>query len=501
MPDEDVRLADGGGEALVELNGETGFEDDDRRDTRSRIVAVLILLLLLLLCVVTTAVDTFLEKGPLTRTVVLRDVACLVCHTELIPEYARSSVHNPFLTKGCKSCHTPHGKKRETRVREAAAGIWRGEDVALEWLPLRWIFQAYEGLEALLGRDGDSRIVSSTSENVKGPVSRLVLPETELCWMCHGDLGPEKSMPHQHVPFEKGFCTNCHNPHASDFSALLIVAERDLCVTCHPVAREMARQQLHAPFEGRFCVSCHHPHASDYTGILIDNQRDLCFSCHEAIADLSIKAVQHQPFVYDNCTGCHMPHSADVVPLLVEAQPPLCYRCHPGIREDFRLPSHHPVELELGCPDCHDPHAADYEGLIVAKDNLLCYECHASAIQTTYEESAHQPQLCIVCHTPHGSVWAPMLRNSNPDICLRCHPAYEGRNRHPVRPVRDLRRAKDVEGERTGPYIADPRSNPGLSCTSDCHRPHGTMHPRMLTYAYRQDGLCLECHELAGRRF
>ena len=102
-------------------------------------------------------------------------------------------------------------------------------------------------------------------------------------------------MTYQHNPFESGYCTTCHNPHASDHRVLLIQNEQDLCITCHPYGIEFTRDQRHPPAAQRFCLDCHHPHASDYRGILVDNQRDLCFSCHPSVASLVGQGRAAQP--------------------------------------------------------------------------------------------------------------------------------------------------------------------------------------------------------------
>jgi predicted CXXCH cytochrome family protein len=252
------------------------------------------------------------------------------------------------------------------------------------------------------------------------------------------------------------------------------------------MGQELARSQTHPPAAGWFCTNCHNPHASDYQGILVMRQRDLCFTCHPTVAPLSQKAVQHNPFLLDDCTGCHEPHGANTKPLLTAEQPALCYRCHKGIQADFEKPSHHPVgTVKLVCSGCHQPHAADYEFLLTATDNSFCYQCHYSTIGVTYQASRHDVNLCIRCHTPHGSVFAPLLRNRNPELCLECHDAATtGMNKHPV-----------------GPRFYDTRGKEPLTCTSTCHNPHGTPYVRMLNYPYRKDGLCLKCHPAVGALF
>jgi predicted CXXCH cytochrome family protein len=296
----------------------------------------------------------------------------------------------------------------------------------------------------------------------------------------------------QHAPFASGECSTCHEPHGAEQAGLASQAWGELCSSCHTADASFKSVHRGYPVEEADCQQCHDPHASEWGGILVDNQRDLCFVCHPSVAPLSLKPVQHNPFLYDNCSGCHEPHASNNTPLLLEQQPSLCYICHPSIQNDFLKRSSHPVgTIQLTCADCHNPHAADYSALLAARDNEMCYECHAEAvgesraIRTSYDDSAHVGTLCIECHTPHGSDWEPILRAQNPDVCLRCHPGYEGNNKHPVRPV-----------------FYDVVAGTGLTCSSTCHEPHGTAYTRMLIgWNYPADGFCMQCHLRVGIDF
>jgi len=462
--------------------------DDDGDRGRKRLV-LLLLLLLLLLCGITSVVDVLVNRAGERARFITRNLECLQCHTELIPDFDLDAVHNPFAMEECTVCHTPHGEEVERTIFAGGSRTWERARTLLEWLPLRWILDAYDSVAGVRDSEDGGQIVDRTTLQVTPTESYLVAPLEDLCWICHGDLGVKLGMSHQHNPFEAGRCTNCHDPHASDFRVLLVMDERDLCLTCHPMGPELARAQVHPPAGNRFCTNCHDPHASEWRGILVDNQRDLCFTCHPSVAPLSLKPVQHNPFQYDNCTGCHEPHGSDFMPLLIDEEPRVCYDCHPGIRSDFGKASRHPVdESFLDCTGCHNPHAADYSALIFATDNELCYACHGYPVRTTYDASAHWSRRlqCIRCHTPHGSNFAPILRAANPDLCLRCHPWIESHdNQHPVRPV-----------------YYDTKARTGLTCSSTCHDPHGTRYNYMLrNFYFPLDGLCLQCHNGVGVTF
>jgi predicted CXXCH cytochrome family protein len=474
----------------VKPNIEAGSqgEDEQRRRPWYGLLVVILLLMLLLCCAVTT-VDIVVTRGPQQARFIARNLACLQCHTELIPDFTKPVVHQPFIKKECTTCHTPHGSQVTAIVTQGTGSTIQRYTTLVQWLPLKWWVSIWEGLS---GQSSSSttvvtsggKVISKTTKDVAGGKSNLVMPADQLCWMCHGNMGPLLSDAYQHQPFSAGRCTNCHDPHASDYAGLLTQAPNKLCFTCHPIGSEINRAQAHPPAKQGWCIDCHNPHASDFKGILVAQQRELCFRCHPTVAVLADMPVQHQPFLANNCTGCHEPHGSDYPPLLDAPQPGLCYKCHPQIQNQFAQKSHHPIGVELTCGSCHDPHAAQYRGLVNAQNNNFCYQCHGDK-RALYEKSPHINTLCIRCHTPHGSQYSPILVDSNPDLCLGCHPTLEGRNKHPVRPS-----SFDVHAQK------------GLTCTSTCHDPHGTRFDFMIKNIPAQfDGQCLQCHKYVGIYF
>lgn len=462
-----------------------------RRRSWWGLLAVVLLLLLLMLCVVTTA-EVWVSGGKQQARFIARNAECLQCHTDLIPDFSKQSVHSPFATKGCESCHTAHGKKVSVFLSGGGGSVWRRLSTGLQWLPLRLWFRLGGSDATKIGTvPVSAQDARATSKDIKGVDSELILPEDELCWLCHGDLGDKRDDPYQHQPFEASRCTNCHDPHASEYGALLAQAPNKLCFTCHPIGPELDRMQTHPPAKAGWCTNCHDPHASDFKGIIVARQRELCFRCHPSVAVKDSMPVQHVPFLNDNCTGCHEPHGSDNLPLLIAEQPGLCYRCHPSIADQFDKVSHHPVGLELTCASCHDAHAAQYDALLAAKNNDFCYGCHGE-FKATFVGSKHDPALCIGCHTPHGSDFKPVLRAANPDVCLRCH---EPKDFDEPRPV------NDYKNHPVRPTHYDVNAREDLTCTSSCHNPHGTENTKMLRYfSSPSDGSCLICHAASAGR-
>ncbi|NTU70769.1 MAG: hypothetical protein HGB10_02970 [Coriobacteriia bacterium] len=466
------------------LSPEEDEEKQERRGGSWYGLIALILLLVLLLCCATTTADVLITRGPQQASFVARNLECLQCHTEKIPDLSRTSVHSPFLQRDCTVCHTKHGAQVSSTVRQGASRQVTRYRAIVQWLPLRWWFGAVSALTGGTRVDStttEGGVVSKSTRNLEGQPSSLVMPPEKICYMCHGDMGILLDDTYTHVPFMQGRCTECHDPHASDYRALLTQAPNKICFTCHPIGQEINRMQAHPPAKQGWCTDCHNPHASNFKGILVSKQRDLCFSCHPSVASMSDLPTQHQPFYNDNCTGCHEPHGSDSSPLLVKPQPNLCYTCHPQVEGDFGKASHHPIGLDLTCGTCHNPHAAQYPKLLAGSGNAVCLECHGDK-ESQYANSAHADSACVSCHSVHGSAYDPLLVGVQPDLCLDCHPTAEGSNKHPIRPK-----------------YYDLHAKKGLTCTSSCHNPHGTEFEFMIKdYNFSQDGVCLQCHKTVG---
>jgi len=402
-----------------------GIDSDYEEETGGRrrrwyVLIAVVLAVLLLLCSCVAVAEVWLLGSSEQARFVARNIECLQCHVELIPDLRKESVHNPFALKQCTTCHTPHGQEVRATVVKGPEELVNRYKTLVQWLPLRWWLTLSQRTTTSISTNSGS--ASTTTVKVQAGTSYLVAPESELCWTCHGSMGSKLGDTYQHQPFASGHCTGCHDPHASDHRVLLTQKVNEICFTCHPIGNEINRAQSHPPAKEGWCVDCHDPHASNFKGILVTRQRELCFSCHPTVAGLSGMPVQHAPFVNDNCTGCHQPHGSDFQPLLNAEQPTICYDCHPGIESQFGQPSHHPVGLDMQCGTCHDPHAAQYPGLLTAAggSNSFCYECH-NDVRASFASSEHQEQLCIRCHTPHGSAYAPLLVKRNPELCFQCH--------------------------------------------------------------------------------
>ena len=144
------------------------------------------------------------------------------------------------------------------------------------------------------------------------------------------------------------------------------------------------------------------------------------------------------------------------------------------MRAQFALPFKHRVnEGFMNCTDCHNPHgAAAPTWRMGARPRMVesapgneepCLKCHTDKRGPfAYEHAAVRVDGCEVCHQPHGSMNARLLKRPTVfTLCLECHNGAEpfGRQGSNI-----FRTPKDHN-------IADPRYR---NCTT-CHvRIHGS---------------------------
>lgn len=507
---------------------------------RNRRLLPIILLLLLLCCCCGSLLGgmgssgIFNQDADLRAAFIVRNADCLTCHADMIDKMSWPSVHDPFANESCLSCHTPHGGSMSVDTSGSGSVEFQGNSwwdrllrsifgadswIAnklgtgsgslwwwlfgdhpgslynrivswFEWLPLR-IFgggpNGTGGFNVLPWQRPPTPTGTTGSTSVVTGKAGLILPEKELCMMCHPGMADSLHASFPHKPVVDGNCTSCHDPHASRHGALLYTDSGTLCLSCHGGSGDLrfGMPSTHGPFQNLQCTACHAVHGSDHAGMLVQPQRQLCFSCHSTVASLTSKSVQHAPFANQPCTVCHDPHSSAFAPLLHAEQTQLCYSCHPQIRNEFNQPSHHPIGFaDMGCGTCHDPHASDHGGLLDRSSTELCGSCHRG-LHARFQRDAHFRTPCTRCHVAHGSAFAPMLTAKNPDLCLQCHTRHDEQvggervNRHPVQPK-----------------WFDVHSGKRLTCTSTCHDPHGTPNNYLLKeYSWPYDGNCVICHK------
>ncbi|MFM1895854.1 MAG: hypothetical protein RLZZ385_928 [Pseudomonadota bacterium] len=174
-----------------------------------------------------------------------------------------------------------------------------------------------------------------------------------------------------------------------------------------------------------------------------------CLTCHNNPAVTSIRNTPHghsavpgSPFATQGCASCH------------------------GASQDH-LRSMQSPGVVFGEGTSRFPASE------VAAQNQTCLTCHQSRETAHWSGSAHQAAdlACASCHTIHAPQRSALNTFGDTGICLSCHLEQRSqlnlRSHHPV-----------AEG--------------AMGC-NDCHNPHGSDAPGLLSKASVND-TCAECH-------
>jgi predicted CXXCH cytochrome family protein len=320
---------------------------------------------------------------------------CTTCHEA----FGGESVHAPVGEGECLACHDPHGSgSAGLLVADSATGLClRCHDDPSE---------AHEVVHAPAADD----CTFCHDPHASAHPALVKSEEASLCGECHSDLvetiGAKK---HPHGPVADA-CTSCHDPHGAPHESLLAKEGPALCGECHVGLLETIGDETlvrHAPVsEEADCGACHEPHASDESALLVESPRELCFECHAgetaaAAGRTDFRALldenpEHHAPVDDDCGTCHAPHTSEHARLLTDAYPgelyssfsedryALCFACHDAaLAADERTDSStafrngdrnlHWVHVAgLGdrgrtCRWCHDAHAGKNAHLVHEK--------------------------------------------------------------------------------------------------------------------------------------
>ena len=136
--------------------------------------------------------------------------------------------------------------------------------------------------------------------------------------------------------------------------------------------------------------------------------------------------------------------SAEVTPTLAEATPPPSEEPPELVLPGPRFRSTHPPYVQRLCKECH---SSDNRMQVRADFLDQCRTCHARYFS---DEVGHPPVAdgeCLICHEPHRSMEAALLRLPVLDTCVNCHDEPE-----------------DLSEEAHGAGDVD-------NCTT-CHDPH-----------------------------
>lgn len=154
--------------------------------------------------------------------------------------------------------------------------------------------------------------------------------------------------------------------------------------------------------------------------------------------------------------------------------PELCYRCHKELKKEFsKVYVHVPVKKGQ-CNICHNPHTSNQAFLIKDEINHLCMNCHKGTRNDFRKESIHtafQRGKCTDCHNPHSTNYRYLLTKAQNTLCLDCHEAMKDqfRQAYLIPPFKEGR------------------------CLS-CHHAHASYESNQLVKSPNQ--LCQGCHDI-----
>jgi DmsE family decaheme c-type cytochrome len=123
-------------------------------------------------------------------------------------------------------------------------------------------------------------------------------------------------------------CTDCHRLHVEKDAVLARNTQPDVCFACHKQQRaDFQKTSAHPVRFGQMaCGDCHNPHGSTNTAMLIKPTiNQTCYSCHAEKRGPMLW--EHAP-VSEDCTLCHSSHGAVRAALLNKSPPLLCQQCH-----------------------------------------------------------------------------------------------------------------------------------------------------------------------------
>jgi predicted CXXCH cytochrome family protein len=189
------------------------------------------------------------------------------------------------------------------------------------------------------------------------------------------------------------------------------------CVTPTSVFR-MPPDIPNAEFMGsKDCLSCHETH----------------FTSFETTAHAEIPAHQ-EDLDSIGCEVCHGPgsihsESGGAYDTIINPKEisfrVLSLSCRHAGPVSSSSPSRISENGQVNCSDCHDPHHGTAKtgnlNFLTRHEDASCLNCHPGQRGPFVFEHEAMREGCTICHDPHGSINAKMLKERNSVLCLKCH--------------------------------------------------------------------------------
>jgi len=233
---------------------------------------------------------------------------CVSCHKVDASLRTRHRGY-PVEKADCQQCHDPHASARAALFRESVHAPFASGDCT----------------SCHRGPGADQPFAT-------------VKPPSVLCAECHSDIADEaREAAFPHVAAGGVACVSCHNPHTGD-GKLLKKPMQALCTQCHdPGGSKSGTEGRHTSHAGFDCSTCHTAHGGTRPVLLADDPVTLCGSCHSHEHSVSHpvgeKTKDPRTGIPMTCRSCHGIHRAEGEMYLFEAdQRTLCLGCHKELR-------------------------------------------------------------------------------------------------------------------------------------------------------------------------
>lgn len=284
---------------------------------------------------------------------------CYGCHQELGSKISNSKFQHSPVKKDCLRCHNPHAST---------------ENKAL----------LVKGVPELC--KSCHRTDRKTFKNL-----HMNYPVGEAdCTSCHDPHGSNMAAilyNNVHEPVAKRMCKQCHAAPDAAKPLKLKQAGYKSCQGCHydMLTETLNQKRVHWPVvDKRGCLNCHTPHASAASGLLLEPQKTLCAECHaDTVARQERSSTKHPPVDEGKCSTCHAPHGSDNQFIMNQASVmDICGTCH-----DWQGHSSHPIgdkvidprnqNITLQCLSCHRSHGTEHKHFLYYETtNEMCIQCH-----------------------------------------------------------------------------------------------------------------------------